>query len=147
MLIGLDPLLGPELLQALRAMGHGDDIVLADANFPAAATARRLIRLDGCTLARALTAVLSVLPLDRTEPHAAAAMEVVGDPLRRDAIHHEIATLLSREGRPAPELHYLERHAFYARARDAFAVVQTGERRFYGDVILRKGTVDAHGQA
>jgi L-fucose mutarotase len=147
MLIGLDPLLGPELLHALRAMGHGDDIVLADANFPAAATARRLVRADGCDLARLLTAVLSVLPLDRTEPHAAVAMEVVGDPTRREPVHREIAALVSQKGQPAAELHYLERHAFYARAREAFAVVQTGEPRFYGNVILRKGTVDAQGKA
>ena len=139
MLIGLDPLLGPDLLQALRAMGHGDDIVLADANFPAEATARRLIRIDGCPLAPVLTAVLSVLPLDRSERHAVAAMEVVGEPSRREAIHQEIATLVSKQGRPAVDVHYLERHAFYARARDAYAVVQTGERRFYGNVILRKG--------
>jgi L-fucose mutarotase len=147
MLIGLDPLLGPELLHALRAMGHGDDVVLADANFPAEATARRLVRVDGCGLAQVLTAVLSVLPLDRTEPHAAAAMEVVGAPTSRGAIHHEIATLVGCKGQPAVELCYLERHAFYARARGAFAVVQSGERRFYGNVILRKGTVDALGKA
>ena len=79
MLIGLDPVLGPVLLQALRAMGHGDDIVLADANFPDEATARRLVRGEGSDLAPLLTAVLSILPLDRTEPHAAVAMEVVGD--------------------------------------------------------------------
>jgi L-fucose mutarotase len=147
MLIGVDPLLGPELLHALRAMGHGDDIVLADANFPAEAAARRLIRVDGCDLARMLTAVLSVLPLDRTEAHAAAAMEVVGDAWRREPVHQEIAALVGDKGQPALELHYLERHAFYARARAAFAVVQTGERRFYGNVILRKGTVDAQGNA
>lgn len=147
MLIGLNPLLGPELLQALRAMGHGDDIVLADANFPAERTARRLIRMDGCALAPVLTAVLSVLPLDRTEPHSVAAMEMVGDPGGREPIHQEIATLVSRAGQPAVALHYLERRAFYARASTAFVVVQTGERRFYGNVILRKGTIDTQGQA
>ena len=142
MLIGLDPLLGPVLLNALRAMGHGDDIVLADANFPAEATARRLVRAEGSDLAALLTAVLSVLPLDRTEPGAAAAMEVVGDPSRREPIHGEIAALVGLRAQPAVDLHYLERHAFYTRARNAFAVVQTGERRFYGNVILRKGTLD-----
>jgi L-fucose mutarotase len=141
MLIGLDPLLGPELLQALRAMGHGDDIALVDANFPGEATARRLIRLDGCDLASLLGAVLGVLPIDQTEPDAAVAMEVVGDPARREPIHQEIARLLAERARPTAALRLLERHAFYARARSAFAVVQSGERRFYGNVILRKGTI------
>jgi L-fucose mutarotase len=147
MLIGLDPLLGPDLLHTLRAMGHGDDMVLADANFPGAATARRLVRTGGCDLEAMLTAVLSVLPLDRTEPHAAAAMEVVGDPSHREVVHQEIAAVVNGRGQSAVELHYLERHALYARARAAFAVVQTGERRFYGNVILRKGTIDTQGKA
>ena len=145
MLIGVDPLLGPELLHALRAMGHGDDIALVDANFPGEATGRRTIRLDGCDLPRLLTAVLSVLPIDQTEPNAAVGMEVVGDPGKREPVHHEIAGLLAERARPKAELHFLERHAFYARAHAAFAVVQTGERRFYGNVILRKGTVGPAG--
>jgi L-fucose mutarotase len=141
MLIGLDPLLGPELLQALRAMGHGDDIALVDANFPGEASGRRVIRLDGTDLTVALKAILSILPIDQTEPNAAVGMEVVGDPARREPVHDDIAQLLARQATPSTELHFLERHAFYARARDAFAVVQTGERRFYGNVILRKGVI------
>ena len=141
MLIGVDPLLGPELLHALRAMGHGDDIALVDANFPGEATGRRTIRLDGCDLPRLLTAVLSVLPIDQTEPNAAVGMEVVGEPTKREPVHHDIAQLLAQQARPRIQLHFLERHAFYARARGAFAVVQTGERRFYGNVILRKGVI------
>jgi L-fucose mutarotase len=143
MLIGLDPLLGPDLLRALRAMGHGDDIALVDANFPAEATGKLSIRVDGCDLPRLLNAVLSVMPIDQTEPHAAAAMEVVGDPSKREPIHREIERLLAERAKPHVELHYLERHAFYARARSAFAVVQSGEQRFYGNVILRKGTIGA----
>jgi L-fucose mutarotase len=141
MLIGLDPLLGPDLLQSLRAMGHGDDIALVDANFPGEATGKRVIRSDGCDLSRLLKAVLSVMPIDQTEAQAAAAMEVVGDPAKREPIHREIENLLTERATPRVELHYLERHAFYARARNAFAVVQSGEPRFYGNVILRKGTV------
>ncbi len=141
MLIGLDPLLGPELLQALRAMGHGDDIALVDANFPAATMGRRLIRADGVDLPRLLGAVLTVLPLDETEPHAAAAMEVVGAPARREPIHLEIERLLAARARPATALHYMERHAFYGRARDAYAIVSSGECRLYGNVILRKGAI------
>jgi L-fucose mutarotase len=141
MLIGLDPLLGPDLLQALRAMGHGDDIVLADANFPAQSVARRLIRYDDCDLPRLLAAVLKVLPIDQFEPAAAVGMEVVGDRARREPVHGDIERLLAAHAQPRASLALIERHAFYARARDAFAVVATGERRFYGNVILRKGTI------
>ncbi|HEX2890706.1 RbsD/FucU family protein [Vineibacter terrae] len=141
MLIGLDPLLGPDLLQALRAMGHGDDIVLADANFPAQSVARRLIRCDDCDLPRLLAAVLKVLPIDQVEPAAVVGMEVVGDAGRREPVHDDIARLLATQAQPGASLELIERHAFYARARDAFAVVATGERRFYGNVMLRKGTI------
>jgi L-fucose mutarotase len=141
MLIGLDPLLGPDLLHALRAMGHGDTIVLADANFPASSVARRLIRADGADLPSLLAAVLSVLPIDQMEPEPAVGMEVVGDPARREPVHLDMERLLSRKAQPATQLRLIERHAFYERARAAFAVVATGERRFYGNLILRKGTV------
>jgi L-fucose mutarotase len=141
MLIGLDPLLGPDLLQALRAMGHGDTIVLADANFPARSVARRFIAADGCDMAGLLTAVLSVLPIDQTEPEPAVGMEVVGDPQKREPVHLDMARLLAQHARPRAELTLIERHAFYERARSAFAVVGSGERRFYGNIILRKGTI------
>lgn len=141
MLIGLDPLLSPDLLQALRAMGHGDTIVLADANFPAASVARRLIRADGSDLPSLLTAVLSVLPIDEMEPEPAVGMEVVGDATLREPVHRDMERLLSHKAQPATALTLIERHAFYDRARAAFAVVATGERRFYGNLILRKGTV------
>ncbi|WP_395710101.1 RbsD/FucU family protein [Reyranella sp.] len=141
MLIGLDPLLGPDLLQALRAMGHGDTIVLADANFPAESVARRLIRADGSDLPSLLAAVLSVLPIDQMEPEPAVGMEVVGDAARREPVHLDMERLLLRHAQPAAQLTLIERHAFYERARAAFAVVATGERRFYGNLILRKGVV------
>lgn len=142
MLIGLDPLLGPDLLHALRAMGHGDDLVLADANFPAQSVARRLIRSDDCDLPRLLAAVLKVLPIDQMEPAAVVGMDVVGNPAQREPVHTDIERLLAAHAQPHASLVLIERHAFYARARDAFAVVATGERRFYGNVILRKGTIE-----
>lgn len=140
MLIGLDPLLGPDLLHALRAMGHGDDIALVDANFPAAANARRLVRLDDADLPRALAAILEVLPIDDFEREPAVGMAVVGDAARREPVHADIERLLG-SATPPTKLALVERHAFYARTRNAFAVVATGERRFYGNVILRKGTL------
>jgi L-fucose mutarotase len=142
MLIGLDPLLGPDLLHALRAMGHGDDLVLADANFPAQSVGRRVIRADDCDLPRLLAAVLKVLPIDQFEPKAAVGMEVVGDPARREPVHADIERLLAGHAQPRASFSLIERHAFYARARNAFAVIASGERRFYGNVILRKGTID-----
>jgi L-fucose mutarotase len=140
MLRGLDPLLTSDLLHALASMGHGDEIVIADANFPAASVARRLIPLPGADAPRALAAVLSVLPLDDFGGVPAAVMAVVGDP---DAVPEpvvEFTAQLRAAGLAEPPLR-LERHAFYARAREAFAVVRTGERRFYGNIILTKGVV------
>lgn len=140
MLKGLDPLLGPELLAMLRAMGHGDEIVIADANFPAAANARRLVRLDGASAPRALQAIVSVLPLDDFVPQAAFRMEVTDDPQSLPPVCAEMAAVLAGSGYDrgvAP----IERMAFYARAREAFGIVATGEQRFWGNLILKKGAI------
>lgn len=142
MLIGLDPLLSPDLLFTLASMGHGDEIALVDANFPAAALARRLIRLDGVDGSAALGAVLSVLPLDNFVERPASTMQVVGDP---DALPPTVADfleVLAAYGSVAP-VNPLERFDFYERARNAFAILITGERRPYGNILLRKGVVFA----
>jgi L-fucose mutarotase len=139
MLKGIDPLLGPELLAILRAMGHGDEIVLADGNFPSAALAQRLIRADGIDALRMLEAVLSVMPLDDFAS-AAFRMAVVGKPKEVPAIAHEFHKLLRKEGEKRP-IEALERNAFYERARGAFAIVATGETRLYGNLILKKGVI------
>ena len=139
MLKGIDPLLSPALLHALAAMGHGDTIALVDANFPAASTARRLIELPGVAVDRALAAILSVLPLDTYVDSPAQTMQVVGDPYAQPAIYGVFQQQLAAAG--APPAQGLERFAFYAAAADAFAIVQTGERRLYGNILLRKGVV------
>jgi L-fucose mutarotase len=141
MLKRLDPLLSPDLLATLRAMGHGDDIVIADANFPAASMARRLIRLDGLPATAVLDAVLSVMPLDDFVPEAAWRMEVVGDPSAEQPIFSEFRDIIARHESPAMRLGSLERFAFYDRARSAYAIVATGEQRLYGNIILKKGVV------
>jgi L-fucose mutarotase len=142
MLIGLDPVLTPELLSHLRAMGHGDEIVIADGSFPATTVAKRLVRLDGIGLRRALRAVLAVMPIDESEPDPVLGMEVIGDPGQRVPMHAEInACVANADSRV--KLHLLERRAFYRRASDAFVVVATGETAFYGNVIIRKGTIKA----
>jgi L-fucose mutarotase len=138
---GLDPLLGPDLLHALASMGHGDALVIADANFPSAALARRLIDLRGVDAPTAARAILSVLPLDSFVAEPALVMEVVDDPHAVPPVVAELERVVgAAAGRPQT-LGRLERSAFYARAGDAFAIVRTGERRLYGNLILVKGIV------
>src|SRR5690348_15741185 len=143
MLKGLDPLLTPDILAALRAMGHGDELVVADANFPADAVARdtvvgEALRLDGVDLPRAARAILSVLPLDTFVEHAVLRMEVVGEPDTVLPVHREVQAEVDRaEGASFP-MGTIERMGFYERARQAYCVIATGERRPYGDFIFKK---------
>lgn len=137
MLKGLSPLLSPDLLHVLASMGHGDEIVLADAHFPAATHARRLVRIPGVDANRVLDAVLSVLPLDDFVPHAAFTMQVVGDATTVPPAVADFSATLQRHGEGAPTS--LERFAFYERAAQAFAIVATGETRTYGNILLKKG--------
>lgn len=141
MLKGLDPLLGPDLLHVLAAMGHGDEIVLADANFPAAATARRLVRMDGLTATAVLRAVLTVLPLDTFVDAPAAVMAVVDDPDAEPPAVRDFQAVLDAAEGGVVTLARIERFAFYQRAAQAFAIVATGERRLYGNIILKKGVI------
>lgn len=141
MLKGLDPLLSPDLLHALALMGHGDEIVIADAHFPGASVAKRLIRMDGVDATRVIGAIASVMPLDTFVGAPATGMQVVGDP---KAIPEAVAdfnrALDAAEGRKV-RIEMIERNAFYERSRAAFAVVQTGELRTYANLILKKGVV------
>lgn len=140
MLRGIDPILSPDLLHALASMGHGDTVVIADANFPAATNARRLLRMPGLLATDVLRAVLTVLPIDTYVPDPARTMQVVGDAGVVPEAVAEFARLLIDAGAPAPV--GIERHAFYEQANKAYAIVQTGERRLYGNIILMKGVVD-----
>lgn len=141
MLKNLDPLLHADLLHALAAMGHGDELALVDRNFPAAALARRLVRLDGVGVVRVGQAILSVFPLDSFVEHPVLRMAVVGDPQEIPLVQREFQEAIDRaESRPWP-MGQVERFAFYERARDAFAVVATGEDRAYGCFLLKKGVI------
>lgn len=140
MLKGIDPLLGPGLLAVLRGMGHGDEIVIADANFPAAATARSLVRADGVDAVRMVRAVAALMPLDDFVPAAVFRMAVVDAPETIPPITAVFAEALAAEGYSGP-IEAIERAAFYDRARRAFAVVATGETRLYGNLILKKGVI------
>jgi len=144
MLIGIDPLLGPECLSVLRAMGHGDVLVLADANFPAASNARRLVRMDGANMLAALGAVLSVLPIDDFEPDPLVGMQVVGNPSAVPTIVSEMQGLVDRLVPQKPRIALRERFAFYDLARSAYAVITTSERAFYANLIVRKGVIAPH---
>ena len=140
MLKNLDPLLGPELLRILRSMGHGDEIAIVDANYPAQAKARQLVRLDGVPATRALQAVLSVLPLDTYVQHPVHTMQVVGDADAVPEIVAEFRCLVAAADANAA-CGALERFAFYDRVKGTFAVVATGERRLYGNILLTKGVI------
>jgi len=137
---GLDPLLGPELLATLRAMGHADEIAIVDANFPAAANARRLIRAEGVTATRMVQAILSVLPLEQFEPVAAFRMAVDGAPDELPPVIGEFEALLRAAGY-AGAIGALGRFDYYERTRAAYAIVSTGERRYWGNLILKKGAI------
>jgi L-fucose mutarotase len=141
MLKGLDPLLNADLLHVLRAMGHGDDLVIADANFPATTMGRRLVRMDGVPAPRVLEAVLSVMPLDDFVDEPCGRIEVVGDPDAVPEVCQEFQRIIDKAEGGKFKLARIERFAFYARAREAFAVVQTGETRLYGCVLLKMGVV------
>lgn len=149
MLKGIDPILNADVLYALRAMGHGDDLIISDTNFPADSVAREtvlgeVLRIDR-PAAEVVRAVLSVYPIDTFVDDAAARMEVVGEPDTILPVMEEVqAEVTAVDG---PRLIGIERYAFYERAKQAYAVIQTGERRFYGCFALRKGVVppDAEG--
>jgi L-fucose mutarotase len=143
MLIGVNPLLNADVLYALRAMGHGDDLILSDTNFPAERIARktvlgRILRIDR-PAAEAMRAILSVYPIDTFVDAAAGRMEVVGEPDSILPVMQEVQSEI--DAVQGPRLIGIERFAFYERASRAFAVIQTDERRFYGCFALRKGVV------
>ncbi len=143
MLKNVDPILTPDLLWVLRAMGHGDDLVLADANFPAQSVAgtKHLIRLPGIDIPNAARAILSVLPLDSFVPHPVLRMEVVGKPEYLPPVQQEMQREIDRaEGKSLP-MGSVERFAFYDQAKQGFAVVATSEMRGYGCFLLKKGVI------
>jgi L-fucose mutarotase len=141
MLKNLTSLHTPELLHTLASMGHGDDIVVVDAHFPAVSMAQRLVRLDGVSGPAALDAILQLIPLDSFVDDPALRMEVVGKPDEIPDVQKEFQAVIDkREGKPSP-LAKIERFAFYERAKKAFAIVATGELRPYGCVIIKKGVL------
>ena len=146
MLKGIDPLLNADVLRALRAMGHGDDVIICDTNFPADSVARqtvtgKLLRIDGVSAARVAKAILSVMPLDSFVEKPALRMEIVGRPEDVPPVQAEVQREVdAAEGRSWP-MGSIERFAFYELAKQAYCVIQTGERRFYGCFVLKMGVL------
>ena len=147
MLKGVHPLLTADLLHVLASMGHGDEIVVADANFPATTIGRRVVHVAGADSPAVLEAILAVFPVDTVERPAVITLEVVGD---KAAVPEAVSALhaaLARCKIDPAACGTLERQAFYARARNAFAVVRSGEMRPYGNILLVKGVVNAYARA
>ena len=140
MLKNIPPILSPDLLHALAAMGHGDEIVIVDANYPAESAGPPVIRLDGILATDVADAVLTLMPLDTFVDEQAFAMEVVDNPKKREQTHKDFDKLVKKY-EPTMKLSLLERFAFYERASQAFVIVQTGERRLYGNILLKKGVI------
>jgi L-fucose mutarotase len=146
MLKGINPLLNADVLHALKSMGHGDDLIISDTNFPADSIARetvygKLLRIDSRTAEEAVRAILSLYPLDTFVDDSAARMQVVGKPDEYLPVQREVQGAIdAAEGKSWPMI-TVERYAFYERAKNAYCVIQTGERRFYGCFAFRKGVI------
>ncbi len=140
MLKGISPSINPELLKLLCEMGHGDEIVFADANFPGVTCAKRLVRADALPIAALLEAILPLFPLDTYAPPLIMMQVVDGDRLD-PAVEADYMRAIRRHQPDAPEPVRIDRHAFYDRARQSFCILMTGEARIYGNIILKKGVI------
>lgn len=141
MLNGIPPIISPDLMYVLMKMGHGDDIVLADGNFPADSHAQRIIRLDGHGIPEILSALLPFFPLDTFVDQPAGLMNPVDDQAAEPPIWQTYRELIHQHDDRAPELEKIERFEFYERARQAYAIIATSETALYANLILKKGVV------
>jgi len=144
MLKGISPLISPELLKALAQMGHGDELVIADGNFPCHSVGKNsiVIRADGHGVPEILDAVLKLIPLDTYTEKPVALMEVVkGDTCGTPEIWATYEELLNKYEPDHHEIDYTERFAFYERAKDAYLIIATGEKAIYANILLKKGVV------
>lgn len=148
MLKGIHPALNGDVLKALCAMGHGDVLVLVDSNFPSDSVARQTqlgkpLTMENITATSAMTAILSVFPLDTPLQPSVGRMEVIGDPDEMPPIQQEAQAIIDiNEGQSAP-MYSIERMAFYEKAKQAYCVIATGEDRFYGCFLMTKGVIPA----
>ena len=145
MLINIDPILSPELLYALRSMGHGDKLVLADANFPSASLAKKLIRLDGVNIPNAAKAILSVLPLDSFVDYPVERMEIDDNPNEINDVHQVLIDVLKISAGDKWKVGSIERFKFYEEAKQAYMIVSTTDARAFGCFIITKGVIKPDG--
>ena len=145
MLINIDPILSPELLHALRSMGHGDKLVLADANFPSASLAKKLIRLDGVNIPNAAKAILSVLPLDSFVDYPVERMEIDDNPDEINDVHQDLIDVLKISAGEKWKVGSIERFKFYEEAKQAYIIVSTTDARAFGCFIITKGVIKPDG--
>jgi len=146
MLRNFDNRLNADVIRCLRAMGHGDDLVICDTNFPADSVASHtvtgdLLRMDNLTAAEAIDAILSVFPLDSFVDKPASRMEMAGKPDELPPVQAEVQAVIDRHEGKAWPMGSIERFAFYEKAKESYAVIVTGETRFYGCFILKKGVI------
>ena len=141
MLKNIPNILSPELLKILMEMGHGDELVISDGNFPAASIAQRLVRLDGHGVPEVLTAILKFFPLDIYVPKAVGLMAVVPGDNTKPTIWEEYRAIVKQSGEKFDDFEFIERFAFYERAKKAYAVIATSESALYANIILKKGVV------
>jgi len=141
MLIGIDPVISPELLDTLFRMGHGDEIVLADAFFPGDSINSRVIRADGIRIPALLDGILALINLDSYVPHPIIMMAPVPGDHLDEKVEESYRTVIDRRWPGTPAIEHMERFAFYERAKRAFAVLMTGETVKYGNIILKKGVI------
>ena len=140
MLMRIPPIISPELMKTLMEMGHGDEIVLGDGNFPAASLAKRLVRCDGHNVPELLDAILKLFPLDQHVEHPVMLMDIAPGEAR-PGIWARYQRILDRNSEESPRIKYLERFEFYERTKQAYAAVATGEMAIYANIILKKGVV------
>ena len=146
MLKGIDNRLNADVLHTLQSMGHGDVLIVADTNFPADSISRsticgELLRMENLSAAVAIDAILSVMPLDTFVDDFAGRMEIVGEPEALPPVQEEVQKLVIKNDVKKRPMVSIERFAFYDLAKTSYAVIQTGERRFYGCFMLRKGVI------
>ncbi|WP_314586336.1 RbsD/FucU family protein [Paenibacillus terrigena] len=141
MLKGISSIISPELLKILMEMGHGDTIVLADGNFPSASHAARLIRADGHGIPQLLDAILQLMPLDTYVEHPVALMDLVPGDNVETPIWDDYRAIVQRHEGQDVSFEMIERFAFYEEAKKCYAVVATGERALYANIILKKGVI------
>jgi len=142
MLKGIPPLISPDFMKTLMEMGHGDEIVIVNANFPAVSNARRLVRCDGSTTVQVLEAVMRFFPLDTFVGKPVTLMDVASGEKEPPAIWSEFQAVIIQNEPWVQDYETVNRNIFYERARQAYAIVTTGERRRYANIILKKGIIE-----